>query len=157
MNRILKCTRGAFDVVYLDEAAQTVIEATLHLPLFLRPRGMLFMTGDPRQLPASSISVGNADPLSVLEKRGMSYFLDTQRRMPNALGTLTSTIFYNGRVHNVENATEDTKGSFAWVVLSDTKESCLIDSSVEKPYPSFASAMLCARLVQLFEELGLKF
>ena len=134
-----------FYLCHMDEASQVLQAYGLHILRFLHHDGKLLLTGDNRQLPGFSRIQWQARTVM----RGVtgvlpSYLLNQQFRQVTGLGTLTSGLFYEGKIEDSEEVLKkfvDTR-QFAVVVWHN-------DSSPHndaEPYPAEIEADLAAQL-----------
>lgn len=108
-----KAWATSFPVVIIDEAAQATELATL-IPLQYGCRRCI-LAGDPRQLPATVYSRGDAGialAQSLMERlwrAGWSgHLLDTQYRMHPAIAAFPSRWFYQGQLENDERVRDES-------------------------------------------------
>lgn len=120
----------SFDVVIIDEVCKATLPEIL-LPLAVAKRAVL--VGDPNQLPPVFCSE-EREIMDSIEKcqlteymyidslfrdSSRTFFLDTQYRMCNEIGTLISENFYDGKLKNGRN--ESIPDSVVWISYNPSR------------------------------------
>lgn len=174
---VLRYNKRPFDVVVIDEAAQSV-EPDILIPLIGANRSLsstvsrCIMVGDPKQLPATvlcnNVEVVKGLSSSLFErlqntKRSIVHLLKVQYRMHPAISRFPSDHFYGGRLKNGScvKSTQyrkpyhyDRAARFGPVSFFDTSKSRLAAEQRSKSGSSIANLgeaqIVCALLSSLF-------
>ncbi len=138
----VKSWLGAFDVIHVDEATQVLQAYSLHLPRFLRKRGKLLLSGDPRQLPGFSHSnFANYTLMRAAMTVVKPVFLPVQHRQDPGLSTLVSTMFYEGEVVDGAELARAVSKGFLMVTWENSAT-----TPQEEAYPAATEATLVSAL-----------
>ena len=133
-----------FCLCHVDEATQVLRSNSLHLFRFLTKHGKLLLSGDTFQLPAYSLAKWASESLMRTMMTAVTpVMLSVQYRQTPALGCLTSSLFYEGRVGNAPTVPASSEREFLLVVWRCSNDR---DEGARTPPPKVKSGgVLLAR------------